>query len=207
LQPPQFGEDRLQILHPDTSKDSPTAIIADFAGGGRDGRPADGAAGTDLKKGGSSTRQMESGGSEYSSRPGMAENLDFPEARMDENPTCQVFAKSLGHGFDHQAHGGHKAHGQGRVRTEAAIGGGRKASLYAALGMCHTIVHEPDGACPSIRHHRKSSTGVLANSTSNVEEPQTNAPACESLLQPTGVRRYHTRTMSAEALASKGVRP
>jgi hypothetical protein len=91
---------------------------------------------------------------------------------MDENPACQVFAKSLGHGFDHQAHGGHRAHGRDRVRTEAAIGGGGKASLYAALGVCHTIVHEPDGACPSIRLHRISSTAILANSTSNVEEPK-----------------------------------
>jgi hypothetical protein len=124
-----------------------------------------------LVESGSSTRQMESGGFEYSSLPGMAENLDFRAAKMDENPASQVFAKSLAHGFDHQAHGGHKAHGQGRVKTEAVIGGGRKASLYAVLSLCHTIVHEPDGARPSIQHHRKSSTGLLANSTSNVEEP------------------------------------
>ena len=65
---------------------------------------------------------MESGGFEYSSLPGMAENLVFPAARMDENPAFQVFAKSLEHGFDHHAHGGHKAHGQGRVKTKPVLG-------------------------------------------------------------------------------------
>jgi len=121
------------------------------------------------------TREMESGGFENSSLQGMAENLDFPAARMDETPACQPFAKSLEHSFDHQAHGGHKAHGLARVRNKAAIGGGRKASLYAAVGMCRAIVHEPDGVGPSIRHHRKSSTGILANSTSNVEEPKNHS--------------------------------
>ncbi len=37
--------------------------------------------------------------------------------------------------FRHQSHGGARAHDQPHVKTEAAAGGGRKASLYLGLVM------------------------------------------------------------------------
>ena len=121
---------------------------------------------------GSSTFQVDSGGFEYRSLREMAEFRGFHGVSMMKNLLGKVSAQSTSLGFRHESHGGHRAHEQARVKTEAANGGGRKASLYTGSSMRHRLFHEIDGASPSLTAARNPKLGIHGNSTSNVEEPE-----------------------------------
>ncbi len=80
----------------------------------------------------------------------MVEICGLHGVSMMKNLLGKVSPQSTSIGFRHESHGGHRAHEQARVKTEAANGGGRKASLYTGLGMRHRLFHEIDGANPSL---------------------------------------------------------
>ncbi len=105
----------------------------------------------------------------------MAEFCGFHGVFMMKNRLGKVSPQSTSFCFRHESHGGHRAHEQARIKTEAANGSGRKVSLYTGLGMRHRVFHEIDGASPSLTVARNPKLGIHGNSTWNVEEPFTFA--------------------------------
>ena len=64
----------------------------------------------------------------------MAEFCGFHGVSMMKNLLGKVSPQSTSLCFRHESHGGHGAHEQARIKTKAANGSGRKASLYRGLG-------------------------------------------------------------------------
>ena len=102
----------------------------------------------------------------------MAEFCGFHGVSVVKNLLGKASPQSTSLCFRYESHGGHKAHEQARIETNAANGSGRKASLYTGLGVRHRAFHEIDGATPSFTAARNPNPLIHGNSTWNVEEPK-----------------------------------
>ncbi len=114
----------------------------------------------------------------------MVEFCGFHGVSMMKNLLGKVSPQSTSLCFRHESHGGHGAHEQARIKTKAANGSGRKASLYMGLGMRHRVFHEIDGVSTSLTAARNPKLGIRGNSTWNVEEPITIRVAPDNFEAP-----------------------